>query len=327
MIALALESQLDFIRRRLSGETVSNYRPSPSAEYSLAQIGQLTGLNLLSGYEPRERALARLYERLSGSVYRGPMAAEVILSAIQQSTSFSILDSLVAYWPLAKDGAVYLLPTAGDLSLGLTNNNSVSRAAGPSANLPDAASFAAASSQYLSTAGASSPNLAGLTTLTICGWVYFTTIPAAVIIFSRWDLGSTPNQKQVSLNYVGGATQRFNFFASRDGTTNGTPAASGNFGDATTGTWYFVVCQVDGAVLRVSVNLGAYNTGTIGGTGTGLHAATVPFLFGAQLNNGSPASFLNGRLSSFTIESRIIPDSELFWLYNNGQGRDLARGV
>jgi hypothetical protein len=229
---------------------------------------------------------------------------------------------LIGYWPLANAVGVDLnsafSPSGPD---DFSNINAVTSVTGPSGNLPSASGFNSASSQYLRSAAATNPRLDGLSSFTLAGWYYQTTNTVNVI-FSRWDLGSTPNQKQVALTHNNGT---ISLNASQNGSSNGT---AGTATGITTATWYFLICESRDGVLSIYVNLAPGATlGLWGGTGGGLWPSTVRFNFGAQFNNGSAISLLNGKLAHWGIWSRVLRDDEKFWLYNNGNGRDLVRGV
>lgn len=232
-----------------------------------------------------------------------------------------IRNGLVSYWPLADYGAVearsMLFDGRGPYDL--TNVNSVTRAAGPSANLPDAANFVAASSQYFSNASPALANGGG--SFEVSGWVYLATKTAFQAFISRWT--TTGNQREFFVGYDN-AGDRFIFRVSTDGGGAGVAQVNAStFGSPPAETFAFIRAWRDGAAgtLNIQVNAGdvdsTANASTFSGTGSTTIGTLLPGIFQ-----------LDGRLSALSYDiGAFNTQAEAVWLYNNGLGRYLMRGV
>lgn len=222
---------------------------------------------------------------------------------------------LVAYWPLASAGAVDLEDYRGYHDL--TNNNGVTRADGPSNNLPDAASFAGASSQYFSIANANAPQF-DWGDLTIAFWAN----PGTPSSGERWFSKDGGGANRTLLMLINASTQPLRFLASVDGTnlTEVMPAVSDQ-----TDTWglYVVRYRASTGLLRADVWGENSDEATIAGGGN-LFTSTANFVIGSQ--NGV-SNFLTGLETAFLISDMWLPDALLDWYHNNGEGRDLLRAA
>ena len=220
-------------------------------------------------------------------------------------------------WSLASNGAVDLKGQSfrGAPVLDLTNNNGITRAAGPSAELPDAAALASASTQFFSRAfdPALDPNpavAAGIAQpFAISSWAY----PAADGAFyglansrsagNKWTL-QRPNTNIFSMNVWDGG---------------GTIRTANHALTTTAATWYFVVAGWDGARVFVEVN----SAGRVFADCVGVNLAQNTLIIGG--NTAVPANPWNGRLAQFNMwVGRIPTRKEINWLYNGGQGRNIS---
>lgn len=219
---------------------------------------------------------------------------------------------LVAYWPLASAGAVDLKSYVDGHNT-LANNNTVARAAGPSSNLPDAADFTAASTQYLDIADNAA--LAPRGKMALACWVRLTDNTAARNVFAKYN--TTGNQREFRL-YFNNTSGHLNFAISSDGAA-GTATEIVAVSSIQTDTWYFVQCTWDGAVMRAGNNLTTVTTAAK----TGLFDGTSPFEVGRRIG---AVEYWNGQIAGLCLWSGYVPSAaEFAWLYNNGQGRDLRR--
>ena len=233
--------------------------------------------------------------------------------------ALSIRQGLVAYWPLAGAAAVDLKSGLSDGGgpYDLTDGNTVTRAAGPGANLPNAASFASVTSESLTRAVAASPSLVrgGKGSFEINGWVFVAdTAAASRTIISQYE--TTSNQRAWWAFFGSGGTT-ITWRTSVDGTNN----VDTTVGVAGASTWAFMTVYFDSR----GVQGGMLNMRTATETAqTGIFASTGAFAFGSR---GSGADYFNGRLAHFSLHERLLTSAERFWLYNNGAGRDLTRGA
>ena len=229
-------------------------------------------------------------------------------------------NGLVAYWPLADGSAIDLRSALydGRGPYDLTNNNTVTRADGPSNNLPNAAGFVGASSQYLS--NSSFPDFGNLP-FTVWGWVYLDNVTGAQEFIGKF--GGAGNRAWLLRN-SGGAIQ---LLIGSDG-TNLTNVNGGLGGHAlVNGTWSLVFAWHDPARGIAAVQeMGNGNAPQEAAFTGPVFASTNDLLIGAS--GATPGNFMTGRLGEWNVNiGRVLTTYEKDWLYNNGQGRDLLRGV
>lgn len=230
---------------------------------------------------------------------------------------------LVAYYSTAQQGVVNL--KAGLWGVGatpgildLTNNGTVTRAAGPSNNLPDASHYVAASSQFLSVADS----------------VYLQP-RASVFAFAIWakpDGVATASTRMAMAKraanniewslYHNGSTNIWSFEASSSGTAATRTVLSAIA--APTGSWYFVTGWWDGAALTLRTYFpdGSVEQVRSAAFAGPVFAGTAPF----TISNNQVSTFRwSGDLSNaYYWIGRIPKRSELDWLYNEGAGNVLV---
>jgi hypothetical protein len=191
----------------------------------------------------------------------------------------------------------------------MTDNNTVTSATGKVGN---AASFASASSEYLSVADNTDLST-GDVDFTLAGWFYLTTKAASMDLVTKW--GASGNFEYILTYDV--TADRFAFFVSANGTTTAFVLAD-TFGSPSAGTWYFVVCYHDasGNLIGISVNNGAFNTTA---HTTGVFNSTAPFQLGGR--SVSP-QYLNGRADAVGFWKKKLSAAEITELFNAGAGRE-----
>lgn len=225
------------------------------------------------------------------------------------AASYPLLNNLVAYWNL--DEASGQRNDSHTSGLHLTDNNTVTSATGPDGGT--AASFAAASSEYLSRASSSAFDLA---TGNFCaaGWLYLTTkstveLDALSIVIGRDNTTATRDWRLGYSNF--GGSNAFGFSVS-----NGSSVAAVQTAGASTGQWYFVVGWRDGASIYLQVD---------GGSVASQALAITPANSSNPLQIGRVLPFYsNGRHAFVGLWSRILTAAERTWLYNSGAGRNYA---
>ncbi|MGE3180934.1 MAG: LamG-like jellyroll fold domain-containing protein [Phycisphaerae bacterium] len=194
----------------------------------------------------------------------------------------------------------------------LTDNNTVTAATG--LVVPNAASFASASTEYLSRADNADLSLAS-GSWTIAGWVRPTGLSADWAWVSKYQ--STGNDKGFFAGYYQ-PSDRFYFVVSADGSAT-TNVFANNHGAPDNSTWVYYVIYHDAArgVIGIQIDNGtadesAYASGSIYDT------ATAFCLSGINLNTGLK---FNGRMEQVGVWRRVLDDFEKSWLYNSGAGR------
>lgn len=224
---------------------------------------------------------------------------------------------LVAYWPLdeASGLAAAALYDAGG-PYDLTDNNTVTSGAGPSNNLPTAREFTAANSEYLSISDMRTLER-DIPEFTFTGFARITS-GANRGIFHKWL--TTGDQREFQLWYED-TNARLRFFWTIDGTAGTSSTASTAMSSVSNNTWFFWAVRANANDVLLSIDMGTpaqFSRGTIF-TGTGAFEIGM-----AQSGTVSP---MEGRLCAIAMHNRFLSDAELQWLYNNGNGRDLLRGV
>ena len=229
-----------------------------------------------------------------------------------------LLDGLVAYWPLDEASG-----TRRDLSgngLTLTDNNTVTGAAGPSSKLPLASQFTSANSESLSRLDTSLLRTAS-TGLTLEIWVRADTLPGAGSFVQIIGKSNQSTQREYEIQW-NGDNSRFFFIMTEDGSTLKT--ASFPLGN-TTGIWYQLIAGWNPATGRLFARQNGGAT-TLGSTLTTPYTSTITFSLGA--NSDLTGGFYNGRQAAARKWDRALTDVECAYLYNNGVGRlfTLGRG-
>lgn len=232
---------------------------------------------------------------------------------------------LVGYWPTALNGAVYLPAQlwgdgAQPSNLDLTNNATVTRVAGPTNNLPDGSHYVVASAQALTVAN--NVYLQPRTSKFAAAiWAKpdGVAVSGSRVVFGKW--GTTANLEWAISHLL--SSNFFSFSVSTDG-TNATTVTVATV--AAAGSYYFIAAWWDGARvwLRVYFTNGTVIQNSAAFTGpvfAGASALGVSSLF-------SSAARWSGDAAAACYWIGTIPTTAMFdWLYNNGQGRDLARGI
>lgn len=218
---------------------------------------------------------------------------------------FDLKLGLVSYWDFADSGNLGLDSHGSN---NLTNNNAVTRVAGP--NLTDfAGQFVAASLQSLSIADNATLDFAA-TDFTIASWAYFDSFPIGVTdqmnIFDKGDNYSLAynkgyNPDRLGFYYINGAT--------RD-VISSVPTIA-------LSTWYFIVCWYVESTKTLYIQVGDYIYATEVEPVSPLANATQ-FTIG---NRFTTTRYMDGRISHVGIWNRALRDHEREYLYNQGDGR------
>lgn len=220
----------------------------------------------------------------------------------------SLYRGLVAYWRFEEaSGTRYDASGHGN---NLTSNNAVGQTAGV---IKNAASFVAASSQYLSIPSNSSLQMGG-SPFSLSAWVKLTGYTGTPGLVGKWT--STGNLKEYLL-FLQSPSYQFEFSVTNDGIGAGAARSNvtaSNFGTLPLNTWTFVYCQYDGTNLGISVNDTAMQTAACSGVAS-LGAA---FEIGADGNAGSN---LDGAMDEVGLWRRILSPAEVAILYNAGRAQ------
>ena len=148
------------------------------------------------------------------------------------------LDSAaVAYWKLEEASGARADAIGANT---LTDSNTVTVAAG---RVGSAGQFVAANSETLTSVDNAALSMGNID-FTLSAWVYLDTDPTddRPFIF-KGDAGVTALQEYF-LRYVGGATDRFQFFM-HNGVADSVNVAANNFGAASTAAWHLVLGWYD----------------------------------------------------------------------------------
>lgn len=220
----------------------------------------------------------------------------------------SLQSKAVASWKLEEASGSRVDKKGGHT---LTDNNTVTQADG---KVGKAASFAAASSEYLSITDNAALS-GGDRSFTIAAWLYTESQAAAMEAVTKWH--PTGNQREYALEYLD-SSDRLRFLITQDGSTQVVATAS-NFGAVPNQTWMFVVAWHDATANTINIQV---NNGTANSTAhtTGVLDGTADFVIGAL---GNASTFWNGRIDEVTFFNAVLTAAEKTWLYNAGNGRGL----
>lgn len=229
----------------------------------------------------------------------------------------NLKEQLRAYWPLDESAGTRRDRAGIGVPNDLTDNNTVTGAAGPSIYIPLASQFTAANTEYLSRADNESISTGDID-FSIGVWVYLDSKPANNMnIIAKWN----PAGGQREYRLFWGTTDRFVVEVSADGTAV-TSLSAETFGAPALSTWYFIGLWHDsvGNTLNIQINAGAissvaYANGVLSGTST--------LIIGGVTE--TPAELWNGRIGPVAFWSRLLTDQEWTWLYNNSSGHSISQ--
>lgn len=214
---------------------------------------------------------------------------------------------LVAWWALDEASGDRADSHSGGYTL--TDNNTVG--AGTAHVGANAASFAAASSEYLSTANGSVLAAVAGSSWTITGWANPVTVTGGAPL-GTWDGGFAG--LALRLNTGGTANS---IVAQWINDAGGSVLAEAAVAQAA-GTWAFFAVTYDAVANRLYMRTnGTTSAGTVT---SGTYSAQAEFRLGDWGEPG-PHSYYNGRLDEVAVWSRALSTDELDWLYNAGAGR------
>ena len=173
--------------------------------------------------------------------------------------------------------------------------------------------FVATNYEYLTISDQAS--LDGGAAITVGGWFYINTMPAAgqnMRIVDKWGNGT--NQREYSI-YVSGTGAQLDLALSPDGGSANAIYVVTASSSITSGVWYFFTAWFSTDDSKGHIQL---NGGTISNTST-----TIAGIFdgsGAfRLSNDN--GYIDGYLDEMFIYKRVLTADERTWLYNAGSGR------
>lgn len=189
--------------------------------------------------------------------------------------------------------------------LSLTDNNSVLSVSGKQSN---AADFVKSNSEYLSHTNNSAFSPAADEDLTIAFWSNVDSATSSNVAVTKWNsvvtieyylYGSIASDSKVWFTYA------------LAGSSSSISAASGT--TVSSGTWHFVVAQMDRTAgeISVSVDLGTAGTASSGSAFTANTGADFML---------SKNPYADGSLDEVAIWKRLLTSDEKTRLYNSGNG-------
>lgn len=210
----------------------------------------------------------------------------------------SLANSLVSFWKLDEASG-----SRSD-SIGtntLTDNNTVTSAGGNINTL--AASFASASSEYLSIADSASVSVGDIQFFISC-WVYITNKTAVRSFVSHYN--NTTNQRAWRIWYDSVA-DRFNFTVSNDGTASTVLVANG-FGAVPANTWIHILAWHDSVANTINISVNGNEPDSAAHT-TGVFDSSESFKIGAQgtTTANTPGFFWNGMIAQVAFGKNYLP--------------------
>lgn len=215
----------------------------------------------------------------------------------------ALTDSLIAAWEL--DEASGNRSDSHSNGLTLTDNGTVGAATG--LVYGNAASFASASTEYLSRASESLLQMGDID-FTIEAWVYPTDVTTNRQIVSKDD---ETNGREYTLDLKPAAPRLY--------IAGGAGSDLVEWGSAlSTNTWYHILAshKTSNSELRIRVNLGTPVTAT---ASSAPPTGTAQFRIGAR-EYASAEGYMEGRIGPVRIWKRLLTTDEETSLYNSGSG-------
>ena len=201
----------------------------------------------------------------------------------------------------------------------LTDNNTVTTAAGPSSKLARATQFTAATSENLQASDVAAHSFAG--DMTIVLRVYLDAKPVGEMHPCTKD--NTATNREWAMAWQGSVTDRFAFVNGNANWGVIDIAVANTFGAPATATWYQIKGDVDsvGGTVGIRVNNGARDSVTKTAT---MVNGTEGLRIGCR-GGGTPALFWDGRIAQVCLWGRLLTTREDAYLYNGGQGRQFRK--
>jgi hypothetical protein len=173
-----------------------------------------------------------------------------------------------------------------------------------------AAQFAGSSNQFLTRADNAALSMGAGVTMTLCGWLYPTSVAAQSQVISKFTGAAAGSEYTVQLSTAAVAVLRV---------SDGTTLRSSNGVTLALNQWSFFMGQYDGTNLYASRNAGAF---TAAATGADIQNGVLALRLGTDSNalNG-----FTGSLSQVGIWKRALTTAEITTLYNGGKGQSYAQ--
>lgn len=232
----------------------------------------------------------------------------------------SLRVGLVAYWPFEEDAS------SGDVTAGdwtgrgnnLSSNNSVPSVTG---KIGSGRGFTATNSEFLA-AGGNNVDLrfADGRDWTLAGWIWVPTWTVGMI----WAGRDNSSNREILFDLRASSGNNLGLFFNPGGAASTTLIVGSSMA---TSTWHFVAWTYTSATRTLS---GRVNNGVGANLGSAVHpAATLatsvnPLRLGCRPWPGAE-SFLTGQLDEVAKWDRVLSQSELDTLWNNGTGIDLRQ--
>lgn len=217
------------------------------------------------------------------------------------ATLFAALgDNLVACWALDEASG-----NATDAAVGndLTDNNTVTSAAGAGASTGTSRAFASASSEYFSRADNADLSF-GNENISFAGWAYLTTNDTTRYMFTKW---ADPTFEYL-FSYITGTGIRLS--------AGGGTKVTSTFGTLSTATWYLVAAGYSATADEFWISVNA-NTPDVASDAGGFTDGAGDFRMSSEVNGNS--GHWNGRLDEWAVWRRDIR-ADLATLYNSASG-------
>lgn len=272
--------------------------PTGSAQFDIGRLA-VSGVEYLNGSIDDFAMFSRV---LSGSeIYDYYVGTTPVVGAS------SLLTGCKAYWKLDEaSGTRVDSHSTNDL----TDNATVTQATG---KISDAAQFTAANSEYLSLADNAALSVGDIDFTFAC-WVYLDSVGFRTVLSKESSSGT----REYILWYdsTGAvATNRFHWQV-QDAAANSGGVTANNFGAASTGTWYFIVCWHDSVnnQVGISVNNGTPDTASYS---NGSFDSGTDFNIGREANG---SRYWDGRIDEVGFWKRVLTAAERTYLYGGGAG-------
>lgn len=212
------------------------------------------------------------------------------------------------YWNLDEAGGSNAIDSS-------PNGNDLTETSGTIASLEGGRDFELADTEYFIRADNASLSF-GDEAFTVGCWVKLESQAAGQHMIGKW--ATSVNKLEYRIIYHFGV-DRYNFRISQDG-INLTAVSADNYGAVPATTKAFVTAWHDPTAnfIYISVDNGAADSAA---HATGCNDNTSAFTLGANLDAGTPGTYLDGILWSSFVYADTMTAAERTWLYNAGVPR------
>lgn len=222
----------------------------------------------------------------------------------------TLMTGLRGYWHLNEIDTGNRIDSSPNGNNILTNINGVTWTSNGKIGI--ASDFESSNSQYLKIESYQAVGLNLDYDFTLVGWIKRESTGSEMILAAKYDYGNNNRAYRFHLT----SDDKLRLIVSPDGAYDAAYAVGGGTVLTSTTTWYHVAAVFDTGVrtlkLYLNGNLEAEQTVTY----DTVFQADVPFMLGANLDNGQASQFFDGLMDEWRAYRRVLSQSEIQTLMN-----------